>query len=81
MKLSENLSVSSKGIVEGFVDLGNYSRIEDEGAICDHGLVLLFQPFTGEWQEILSDLRSPLGRRMCGRGAYRLCQFLVPVLS
>lgn len=53
MKLSENLSVSSKGIVEGFVDLGNYSRIEDEGAICDHGLVLLFQPFTGGWQRIL----------------------------
>ncbi|KAH7975036.1 hypothetical protein HPB49_022915 [Dermacentor silvarum] len=53
MKLSENLSVSSKGIVEGFVDLGNYTRIEDEGAICDHGLVLLFQPFTGEWQQIL----------------------------
>lgn len=53
MKLSENLTVNSQGKVDGFVDLGKYSSPGQEGAQCDHGLVILFQPFTGKWKQIL----------------------------
>lgn len=53
MKLSENLTVSSTGKVDGFVDLGKYNSPEQESVQCDHGLVILFQPFTGNWQQIL----------------------------
>lgn len=29
------------------------STAHQEGAQCDHGLVILFQPFTGKWKQIL----------------------------
>lgn len=53
MKLSENLAVNKKGLVDGFVGLGAYSKAEHEGVACDHGLVVMFQPLTGKWQQIL----------------------------
>lgn len=49
MKLSETLTVKS----QGKVDLSKYSSPGQEGAQCDHGLVILFQPFTGKWKQIL----------------------------
>ncbi|KAG0425501.1 hypothetical protein HPB47_027336 [Ixodes persulcatus] len=52
-KLSESLMVHKKVLIDGFVDLGSYSPAGQEGVICDHGLVVLLQPFTGKWQQIL----------------------------
>lgn len=53
VKLSESLTVNSKGQADGFVDLGKYSLPGQEGVQCDYGLVILFEPFTGKWQQIL----------------------------
>lgn len=36
------------GKVEGFVDLGKFTREEDKATTADHGMVMLFQPFQGE---------------------------------
>ncbi|KAG0431737.1 hypothetical protein HPB47_021512 [Ixodes persulcatus] len=44
MKLSENLKVTSSGFIEGFVDLGAYTSVDQSTETCDHGLVVLFQP-------------------------------------
>ncbi|XP_035210186.1 uncharacterized protein LOC118184592 [Stegodyphus dumicola] len=51
MKLSENLHVSSDGQIEGFVDLGNF---QNEKKQSNHGLVFLFQPFVGDWKQIVA---------------------------
>ncbi|KAM7289294.1 hypothetical protein ISCGN_029425 [Ixodes scapularis] len=53
MKLSENLKVTSSGFIEGFVDLGAYTSVDQSTETCDHGLVVLFQPFSGDFQQIL----------------------------
>ncbi|XP_077513304.1 uncharacterized protein LOC144124486 [Amblyomma americanum] len=53
MKLSENLKVTSSGLIEGFVDLGAYTSPDQTMERCDHGLVVLFQPFSGQFQQIL----------------------------
>lgn len=53
IKLSVNLAVNSKGPIDGFVDLGAHSTEEQQGVACDHGLVAMFQPLTGKWQQIL----------------------------
>ncbi|XP_035227904.1 uncharacterized protein LOC118200097 [Stegodyphus dumicola] len=51
MKLSENLHVSSDGQIEGFVDLGNFQNGKKQS---NHGLVFLFQPFVGDWKQIVA---------------------------
>lgn len=53
LKLSENLQVRSDGIIEGYVDYGENTIEESKSTICDHGLVLLFQPFIGDWVQII----------------------------
>ncbi|XP_077496128.1 uncharacterized protein LOC144107018 [Amblyomma americanum] len=53
MKLSEHLSVTTAGHVDGFVDLGAFSSSEDKHAVCDHGMVIIFVPFVGKWTQIL----------------------------
>ncbi|KAH6948905.1 hypothetical protein HPB50_026882 [Hyalomma asiaticum] len=47
MKLSENLSLASNGKIEGFVDLGEFTPEDQRMLTCDHGLVVMFQPFSG----------------------------------
>lgn len=53
MKLSENFKVTSSGFIEGFVHLGAYTSVDQSTETCDHGLVVLFQPFSGDFQQIL----------------------------
>ncbi|KAH9367082.1 hypothetical protein HPB48_021739 [Haemaphysalis longicornis] len=53
MKLSECLKVTSNGRIEGFVDLGPHTTTDQNTETCDHGLVVLFQPFSGNFQQIL----------------------------
>ncbi|KAH6920256.1 hypothetical protein HPB50_028759 [Hyalomma asiaticum] len=53
MKLSEHLSVTTAGHVDGFVDLGPFTSAEDKHVICDHGMVIIFVPFVGKWTQIL----------------------------
>ncbi|KAH9371810.1 hypothetical protein HPB48_018449 [Haemaphysalis longicornis] len=53
MKLSGCLKVTSNGRIEGFVDLGPYTSTDQNTETCDHGLVVLFQPFSGNFQQIL----------------------------
>lgn len=53
MKLSESLKVTSSGFIEGFVDLGKYTSLDQSTQTCDHGLVVLYQPFSGNFQQIL----------------------------
>lgn len=36
------------GAVEGFVDLGKFTRDEDRTTPADHGMVMMFQPFQGK---------------------------------
>ncbi|KAK8759273.1 hypothetical protein V5799_003095, partial [Amblyomma americanum] len=58
MKLAENLHFSSSGKIEGFVDLGKFTAESQRSQTCDHGLVLLFQPFTGKWHQIIGVFAS-----------------------
>ncbi|KAH7933874.1 hypothetical protein HPB49_018592 [Dermacentor silvarum] len=53
MKLSESLKVTSSGFIEGFVDLGKYTSLDQSTQTCDNGLVVLYQPFSGNFQQIL----------------------------
>lgn len=53
LKLSENLKVNSDGYVQGYVDYGSFSCGGKENKLCDHGLVILFQPFVGDWIQII----------------------------
>lgn len=46
--LSENLKVTSSGFIEGLVDLGAYTSPEQSMERCDHGLIVLFQPFSAD---------------------------------
>lgn len=54
MKLSENLSVSPGGHIDGFVDLGAFTPDADKHAVCDHGMVIVFVPFVGKWTQIIA---------------------------
>ncbi|KAK8761028.1 hypothetical protein V5799_027705 [Amblyomma americanum] len=47
IKLSEHLSVKAAGNIEGFVDLGDYTTSDHKGVLADHGMIVLFQPYTG----------------------------------
>lgn len=54
MKLSQHLSVTTAGHIDGFVDLGKFTSTEDKHTPCDHGMVLVFVPFVGKWTQILA---------------------------
>ncbi|KAH7945144.1 hypothetical protein HPB49_007152 [Dermacentor silvarum] len=45
LKLSENIAVKASGELSGFVDLGNFTELEDKTSLSDHGLIIMFQPF------------------------------------
>lgn len=54
LKLSENLQMDSSGVVQGYVDYGQELTPDSQmNQICNHGLVLLFQPFKGDWVQIV----------------------------
>lgn len=53
MKLSEHLDVRQSGDIQGFVDLGEFTTTSHNHDLCNHGMVILFQPFTGSWTQIL----------------------------
>ncbi|KAG8184513.1 hypothetical protein JTE90_002359 [Oedothorax gibbosus] len=53
MKLSENFSVKGSGQVEGFCGYGEFTPKVLKNKPCDHGKVLLFQPFLGDWVQIV----------------------------
>lgn len=52
MKLSEYLKVTSSGLIEGYVNLGAYTSLDQSMETCDTDLrlVVLFQPFSGNFQ-------------------------------
>ncbi|KAH7973767.1 hypothetical protein HPB49_005036 [Dermacentor silvarum] len=58
IKLSEHLNIKSAGHVEGFVDLGDHTPADQNNVLADHGMVVLFQPFTGNWTQILGVFAS-----------------------
>ncbi|KAH9362505.1 hypothetical protein HPB48_015581 [Haemaphysalis longicornis] len=44
--------------IEGFVDLGGLGEESSGGELADHGLAVVFQPFTGQWMQILGVFAS-----------------------
>lgn len=58
IKLSEHLSLGTDGTIEGFVDLGKFTPESERSVACDHGLVVLFVPFTGTWHQIIGVFAS-----------------------
>lgn len=54
MKLSEQLSVTTAGHIEGFVDLGPFTSEDDKHTVCDHGMVIMFVPFVGKWTQVIA---------------------------
>ncbi|KAH7978911.1 hypothetical protein HPB49_007340 [Dermacentor silvarum] len=58
IKLSEHLNVKSAGHIERFVDLGDHTPADQKNVLADHGMVVLFQPFTGNWTQILGVFAS-----------------------
>ncbi|KAH6943996.1 hypothetical protein HPB50_001152 [Hyalomma asiaticum] len=58
LKLSEQFGVNQAGFVEGFVDLGSFTADEQRSTPADHGMVMLFQPFQGDWTQILGVFSS-----------------------
>lgn len=53
MKLSDHIRLAPDGNIEGFVDLGKLTPDNQKKLTCDHGLVVMFQPFSGSWHQIL----------------------------
>ncbi|KAH9364247.1 hypothetical protein HPB48_014036 [Haemaphysalis longicornis] len=59
MKLSENIGVvQSTGKIDGFVDLGAFTPDHDKTVPCTHGMVVIFQPLSGSWHQILGVFAS-----------------------
>nr|XP_050031690.1 uncharacterized protein LOC126527888 [Dermacentor andersoni] len=52
LNLSEHLKVTSSGHIEGFIDMGPFTEI-GESFPCDHGMEVMFVPFTGKWTQII----------------------------
>ncbi|XP_075540088.1 uncharacterized protein LOC142574996 [Dermacentor variabilis] len=52
IKLSEHLMVTPSGHIEGFVDMGPFTS-EGQTVTCDHGMVVMFVPFTGKWSQVI----------------------------
>lgn len=84
--LSENLKVTSSGFIEGLVDLGAYTSPEQSMERCDHGLIVLFQPFSSQFQQILgvfgshSNVKADVLSKIAGcniscRESWPVCQF------
>ncbi|KAH8026454.1 hypothetical protein HPB51_020564 [Rhipicephalus microplus] len=48
MKLSEHNDVEPSGAIEGFFDLGQFETEGSGKELADHGLVVVFQPFTAK---------------------------------
>ncbi|KAH7985319.1 hypothetical protein HPB49_026495 [Dermacentor silvarum] len=44
--------------IEGFVDLEDHTPADQKNVLADHGMVVLFQPFTGNWTRILGVFAS-----------------------
>ncbi|XP_075752483.1 uncharacterized protein LOC142818088 [Rhipicephalus microplus] len=57
IKLSENISVKTSEELSGFVDLGPFTE-SNETTVSDHGLAIMFQPFQGNWTQILGVFSS-----------------------
>ncbi|XP_067126884.1 uncharacterized protein [Centruroides vittatus] len=53
IKLSEGLQIKQNGYIQGFVHCGSFTTKEMKEQMCGHGLVLLFQPFVGDWIQIV----------------------------
>lgn len=53
LKLSEHLTVAASGLLQGFVDLDKFTPPELRAVPADHGLLLVFQPFMGDWTQII----------------------------
>ncbi|KAH7938183.1 hypothetical protein HPB49_021341 [Dermacentor silvarum] len=63
MKLSEHLSVTTAGHIEGVVDLGPFTSEGDKHTVCDHGMVKKFVPFVGKWTQVtLRPVRSGIAK-------------------
>ncbi|KAH9365522.1 hypothetical protein HPB48_010478 [Haemaphysalis longicornis] len=59
MKLDENFAVAAgRGKIDGFVDLGPFTTEADKSQTCDRGLVIMFQPLSGSWHQILGVFAS-----------------------
>ncbi|KAH9365456.1 hypothetical protein HPB48_008908 [Haemaphysalis longicornis] len=59
MKLSEKFGVAQgTGKIDGFVDLGAFTPDHDQTVPCDHGMVVMFQPLSGSWHQILGVFAS-----------------------
>ncbi|KAH6933313.1 hypothetical protein HPB50_014150 [Hyalomma asiaticum] len=59
MKLAENFTVKGgSGRIHGFVDLGPFTPEPEKTVACDHSLVILFQPLSGSWHQILGVFAS-----------------------
>ncbi|KAH6939914.1 hypothetical protein HPB50_022033 [Hyalomma asiaticum] len=44
--------------IEGFVDLGDRTPADQKNVVADHSMVVLFQPITGNWTQILGVFAS-----------------------
>ncbi|KAH9372071.1 hypothetical protein HPB48_014480 [Haemaphysalis longicornis] len=53
MTLSENLSVSLSGHIQGFVNMGQFTPSSGKHKVADHTMVIMLVPFTGKWTQIL----------------------------
>ncbi|KAH6936183.1 hypothetical protein HPB50_014575 [Hyalomma asiaticum] len=63
MKLSEHLSVTAAGHIEGFVDLGPFTSDDYKHTVSDHGMVIMFVPFIGKWTQVtLQPVRTAIAR-------------------
>ncbi|KAH7979516.1 hypothetical protein HPB49_009713 [Dermacentor silvarum] len=71
MKLAENFAVAGgTGKIDGFVDLGPFTPEADKSVTCDDGLVIMFQPLSAPWHQILGvfasrgNVKAPLLSKM-----------------
>lgn len=59
IKLAENFGVAQgTGKINGFVDLSVLTPDYEKTVPCDHGMVVMFQPLSGSWHQILSAFAS-----------------------
>lgn len=59
MKLSSRISFDKSTLkINGFTDLGQYTPQHQRNLAGDHALVLLFQPFQGDWFQVLGSFLS-----------------------
>ncbi|KAH7940736.1 hypothetical protein HPB49_005056 [Dermacentor silvarum] len=70
IKLSEHLNVKSAGHIEGFVDLGNHTPADQKNVLADHGMVVLFQPFTDKLIYLSFLLLNHIARKACALRKY-----------